>query len=173
MLLVKTKLDKSPIHGIGLFANQFIPKGTVIFRESIFTIKLTNEEFLKLDDIPQTFVDVYGYFLDGFWRVSLDNDRFMNHSDTPNTLEIDAITTIAATDIKIGEEITTNYNLIHMEPNKIDMSQEITNIWESLEIVKEYGLLAEVIAYSLKYMKEDPTLTIGEAFNYGVNEWIK
>ncbi len=29
MLLVKTKLGVSSVHGIGLFAAQFIPKGTV------------------------------------------------------------------------------------------------------------------------------------------------
>ena len=32
MLLVKTKLDLSGIHGIGLFANEFIPKDTVIWK---------------------------------------------------------------------------------------------------------------------------------------------
>ena len=32
MLLVKTYLDKSPIHGIGVFAAERIPKGTKIWR---------------------------------------------------------------------------------------------------------------------------------------------
>ncbi len=32
MLLIKTKLDLSKIHGIGLFAGEDIPKGTIIWR---------------------------------------------------------------------------------------------------------------------------------------------
>ncbi|KKQ84137.1 MAG: hypothetical protein UT08_C0023G0002 [Candidatus Woesebacteria bacterium GW2011_GWB1_38_8] len=30
MILVKTKIGPSKINGIGLFANQFIPKGTLV-----------------------------------------------------------------------------------------------------------------------------------------------
>ena len=32
MLLVRTYLDRSAIHGIGLFAAERIPKGTVLWR---------------------------------------------------------------------------------------------------------------------------------------------
>jgi SET domain-containing protein len=32
MLLVKTRLDRSQISGIGLYADEFIPKGTIIWR---------------------------------------------------------------------------------------------------------------------------------------------
>ncbi len=32
MLLVKTKIGQSNISGIGVFADEFIPKGTVIWR---------------------------------------------------------------------------------------------------------------------------------------------
>jgi len=32
MFLVKTYLDKSKIRGIGLFADEFIPKGTLIWK---------------------------------------------------------------------------------------------------------------------------------------------
>src|SRR6516225_3895295 len=32
MLLVKTTLRPSEVHGLGLFADEFIPKGTVIWR---------------------------------------------------------------------------------------------------------------------------------------------
>jgi hypothetical protein len=33
MLLVKTKLGQSKIHGIGLFADELIPMGRIIFKE--------------------------------------------------------------------------------------------------------------------------------------------
>ena len=32
MLLVKTYLDRSPIHGLGVFAAEFIRKGTRVWR---------------------------------------------------------------------------------------------------------------------------------------------
>jgi hypothetical protein len=37
MILVKTQLGPSTVHGLGLFAAEFIPKGTVIweFREGV------------------------------------------------------------------------------------------------------------------------------------------
>ena len=112
MLLVKTKIKESKIHGIGLFADEFIPKGTIIFKESLFTKKFTTEEYEQLPVIQKDFVKHYCYFLGGIWRCSLDNDRFMNHNDTPNTVEIDDETTVALIDINVGEEILTNYNMI-------------------------------------------------------------
>lgn len=112
MLLVKTKIKESPIHGIGLFADEFIPKGTVIFKESFFTKKFTTDEYNKLLQLQKDFINHYCYFLGGVWRCSLDNDRFMNHNDNPNTVEIDDTTTVALVDINIGEEILANYNMI-------------------------------------------------------------
>lgn len=109
MLLVKTKLGVSNIHGIGLFADEFIRQGTIIFKEDNFTKKLTKEEFEFLPPIQRNFIKTYSYFRDNYYRISLDNDRFMNHSDTPNTIDIDDIT-IANYDINIGDEITCNYN---------------------------------------------------------------
>jgi len=112
MLRVKTKLKESAINGIGLFADEFIPKGTVIFKESIFTKKFTEQEYEQLPQLQKEYIKHYCYFLDDVWKCSLDNDRFMNHSDNPNTIEPDTLTTVASIDINIGDEITTNYNLI-------------------------------------------------------------
>ncbi len=109
MLLVKTKIGISNIHGIGLFADEFIRQGTIIFKEDEFTKKITESEFELLPPIQRNFIRTYSYFRDGFYHISLDNDRFMNHSDTPNTLDIDDLT-IANYDINIGDEITCNYN---------------------------------------------------------------
>ena len=48
---------------------------------------------------------------DGFYHVSLENDRFMNHADEPNTFE-DGPRTYTRVDIKKGEELTCDYNSI-------------------------------------------------------------
>mgnify|MGYP000255157863 CR=1 FL=1 len=113
MLLVRTKLGISKIHGIGLFADEFIRQGTIIFKEDDFTKKITKEEVEFLPPTQRNFIKTYSYFRDGFYRLSL----FMNHSDTPNTIDIDDLT-IANYDINIGEEITCNYkNIDELESN--------------------------------------------------------
>ena len=75
-----------------MFADEYIPIGTMIFKEDEYTRVLSKEDYNKLSLIQQKFIDTYSYFNNGFYKCSLDNDRFMNHSDIPNTLDIDDIT---------------------------------------------------------------------------------
>lgn len=109
MLFIKTKIGPSKIHGIGLFSCQSIDKGTLIFRESEFTIIFTKEQYESFPDIQKHFLDVYGYFEDGVWKCSLENERFINHSDNPNTISIGG-ELFAEKSIGIDEELTVNYN---------------------------------------------------------------
>ncbi len=54
MLLVKTRNGKSTIEGIGCFADQFIPKGTVIWRYlDGFDQKIAPEEMARLSDVAR------------------------------------------------------------------------------------------------------------------------
>lgn len=111
MLLIKTKIGVSKIHGIGLFADEDIQANRLIFEEGEFTSKFSIEKYNSLPEIQRHFLDVYSYLRDGFYHLSLENDRFMNHADNPNTFE-DGPRTYAAIDIKKGEELTCNYNFI-------------------------------------------------------------
>lgn len=111
MLKVKTILKQSEIHGIGLFADEFIPKGTLIFEEDEFTVKFNNEEVQNFTEKKVEFIKKYCYLRDDVWYCSMDNDRFTNHSNIPNTYETETFT-FAAKDIQPGEEITTNYQSI-------------------------------------------------------------
>lgn len=43
----------------------------------------------------------------------------------------------------------------------------------ALSKASEYGLEIEVFVFALKYMKENPSLTIEEAIAAGYEEWIK
>jgi len=51
------------------------------------------------------------------------------------------------------------------------------NEFEAIQIAlkgaSEFNLEVEVIWYALKYMKENPLLTIEEAINLSYNEWVK
>jgi SET domain-containing protein len=111
MLKVKTYIDKSPIHGIGLFADEDIPKGTLVWEFSDgYDISLSRFGDL-ITKIQRDFLVKYSFFDKQlhFWILSADDDRFTNHSEDPNTIPLDNGKMVAARDIKSGEEITANY----------------------------------------------------------------
>ena len=109
MLLVKTYLDKSPIHGIGVFAAELIRKDTKIWRfVEGFDRAYTPKEFAKLPKPARDYLKDYGYRVDGEILFTFDHDHYINHSDNPNTY-LKAGYTIARRNIRKGEEITNDY----------------------------------------------------------------
>jgi hypothetical protein len=111
MLLVKTYLDRSPIHGLGVFAAEPIPKGTKIWRYvEGFDRSWSPRQFARLPKEAQEFVAYYGYRVDGEILLTVDNDHFINHSDDSNTYWR-AGHIRAKRDIARGEEITNSYRL--------------------------------------------------------------
>lgn len=109
MLKVKTYLDKSSIEGLGVFAAEDISKGTITWEYNP-TIDKDISGFAA-DKIEFEFIEKYAFQdkqLD-IWILSSDNDRFTNHSDSPNTGPLPDGTMIALRDIKNGEEITSRY----------------------------------------------------------------
>jgi SET domain-containing protein len=115
MLLVKTFLAPSRIHGIGLFAAEDIPKGTVIWRrDPALDIELTEEQIEALAPPSREQIVKYTY-LDIVRRTFVlcgDDARFFNHEDAPNCVDYpdaDGGTTVAARDIRAGEELTSDY----------------------------------------------------------------
>lgn len=111
MLLIKTYLDQSPIHGLGVFAAEAIPKGTKIwcFVEG-FDRAWSPRQFAKLPKEAQEFVAYYGYRVDGEILLTVDNDHFINHSDDSNTYWRSGFIR-AKRAIAKGEEITNSYRL--------------------------------------------------------------
>jgi SET domain-containing protein len=109
MLLVKTYLAKSRIHGLGVFAAEFISKDTKIWRfvegfDRCYSLK----QFAKLPKEAKEFIHHHGYRVDGEILFTVDNDRHMNHSDQPNTYLRNGYA-IARRDIRKGVEITNDY----------------------------------------------------------------
>ncbi|MDA0712979.1 MAG: SET domain-containing protein, partial [bacterium] len=90
MLLVKTSVGPSNISGLGLFADQFIEKGTIIWQLSEpLDLVLAKELVQNLPLLAkQTFLK-HSYFSKKLEKyiLSFDNDRFTNHSEDPNVLE--------------------------------------------------------------------------------------
>ncbi|MDO8341401.1 MAG: SET domain-containing protein [Candidatus Woesebacteria bacterium] len=119
MLLIKTYLAPSRIHGIGLFANEDIKKGTITWRfDPAIDILITEEQISRLPINVSEFIKEYGSLSKSSHKyvLSADNTRFTNHSSKPNLEskfsdeESEAIA-IANRDINKGEELTIDYRV--------------------------------------------------------------
>lgn len=116
MLLVKTHLANSPIHGYGLFAAERIARGTEVWRFTPpFDQDLSSSVLDGLTPAQREWMLHYGYIDLRSKRLILcgDDARFINHSDAPNiasdfTLDHYGVD-IAVRDIEAGEEITSDY----------------------------------------------------------------
>lgn len=112
MLLIHAHAGPSPIHGLGLISDQFIPCGTTIWGfQPGFDIAISEEEHGHLPPSAQRTVDYYSYHCKaaGLHILSSDDDRFTNHEENPNSVFIDGVT-VATRDIAAGEEITMDYS---------------------------------------------------------------
>ena len=110
MLRVKTKVATSTIHGVGLIADEFIPKDTVIWEHNDLIDRVYY--FDKLNEVPEpgrAFLLTYGWREGKYFIVPGDNGRFVNHSFTPNCIKNGNVY-VAARDIQIGEEIVEDYS---------------------------------------------------------------
>lgn len=122
MLVVKTKLGQSKVEGIGLFADQFIPRGTVTWKfDPRFDIYFDPGELDKMTDIKKNLIEHYAFLSkkSGKYVFCIDNSRFTNHSTNPN-IKVDAklsygdgeLCSVAVNDIQIGDEMTVDYRTI-------------------------------------------------------------
>jgi len=109
MLLVKTTLGKSKIHGLGVFAAEFIAKGTRIWRYvEGYDRCWTPRQFAKLPKPARDYLEDYAYQVDGEIIFTVDNDHYINHSVRPNTY-LKGGYAIAKRAIRKGAEITNDY----------------------------------------------------------------
>lgn len=122
MLVVKTKIAPSKIQGIGLFADQFIAKGTVTWKFDLrFDLYFSTDQVNDMPATQKELILTYAYLskVSGKYVYSIDNTRFTNHSANPNIAEDaslsqgeEEICTVATRDIEIGEEMTVDYRAI-------------------------------------------------------------
>jgi hypothetical protein len=114
MLLVNAWAGRSEIHGVGLVARERIPKGTRVweFREG-FDVKLSVEQLDALSPVARAQALHYGWWEEPFgWVVVAGaDDRFVNHSESPN-VTWDGKVCVAVRDIEPGEELTFDYRTV-------------------------------------------------------------
>ena len=93
MLVIRTRLGPSKIHGIGLFADEFIPKGTVTWQfKDGFDVRLQQRAIDSLSEPAREQVLKYSYFDKqlGLYELCSDDARFFNHADEPNTASVES-----------------------------------------------------------------------------------
>jgi SET domain-containing protein len=122
MLLTKTRLGMSGIHGVGLFADQFIPAGTIVWKfNPLIDIRFPGEEFSSLSEEAREQIRKYSYRerSSGLYVLCGDDARFFNHSPEPNCIDIcdgdNGDITKAIADIERGEELTCDYSLFDLD----------------------------------------------------------
>jgi len=111
MLLVDARAGISKIQGIGLFAHEFIAKGTCVWRfHPEFDVVFTEEQMQSFPAPAQRQARRYAYYDSSMARYVLasDDSRFANHADDANLTD-DGLANYAARDIQVGEEITWDY----------------------------------------------------------------
>lgn len=116
------EVRESPIHGLGIFAIQFIPKHTPLWKgevgKNVLIITADQYKTLKNSQKPSIWneLEMHAYYEQEIDSLvyNLDNVRFMNHSTTPNAgnpIDLPTLmTAYALRDIQVGEEITINYS---------------------------------------------------------------
>ncbi len=114
MMLVRTYVASSAIEGLGVYAEEYISSGTLIWQfNPKFVATFSQSDIEKLPAHTKEFVEKYSFphlYKSKHLVVELDNGRFMNHSEAPNTDFTVFSKGYAIRDINRGEEITSNYH---------------------------------------------------------------
>ena len=120
MLLIDTYLDKSKIHGVGVFAKENAKKG-----EKIKEVRPEFEMEFDQNNLPRmplalaNFIETHSYEKElgsNVLVMGIDNEKYINHSKDPN----DDDDGRALKDINIGDEITANYK---------DFDDSVKKLW--------------------------------------------
>jgi SET domain-containing protein len=115
MVHIDYKLNISGHHGMGLYADQDIKKGELVYSASpLLDLDITQEQFDDLADGEKQEIMWWGFFNKSSqkWHVDFDVSKFINHSydaSVTQQSDYDEAYLIATRDIESGEEITQNY----------------------------------------------------------------
>ncbi len=115
MIHIKYKLDKSDKHGIGLFTEENLQSGQLVYTASpLLDLNITQKEFDSLTKAEQQEILWWGFFDNSLqkWHVDFDVSKFINHSKnatlTPKDTNTDAYL-VTTREVQKGEELTQNY----------------------------------------------------------------
>ncbi len=115
MIHIKYKLDKSVNHGIGLFTDENLKSGQLIYTASpLLDVNINQDQFDSLNENEKNEIRWWGFKIENenIWHVDFDVSKFINHAyDATLTQDIKHTDAYLVTtrEIKAGEELTQNY----------------------------------------------------------------
>lgn len=116
MFLIHTCVKPSRIHGMGVFAAEDIPAGTLIwiYNEKV-DWRMSEDDLSRFPEPFQSRMRDYSYRLpSGDYVFCGDNAKFMNHSNSPNC-DDSGDRTVTRRHIRAGEELTCDYRDFDMD----------------------------------------------------------
>jgi SET domain-containing protein len=114
MLLISTYVAPSSIEGLGVYSDEYVPCGSLIWSLNPKFDVFVNE--IVLGSLPahvRSYIARYSYphlEMPGCRVIDVDNGKYMNHSLAPSTDFRIFDKGYALADIARGEEITCNYH---------------------------------------------------------------
>lgn len=112
MYLIKTNILQSPIQGKGYFAEENIPKGTILYCYGENDKRYSREDFEKFDNDKKDRLREFAVEDEfGNW-IETGSGPYTNHSCDPNIAPLfigGYYTDVAIKDIKKSDEITLDY----------------------------------------------------------------
>jgi uncharacterized protein len=113
MLVVRTYVAPSRIHGLGVFAGHPLKAGVLVWVfDPVIDQVITHDQLVALPDtvrdiaLSRSFVCENGQTI-----LSRDNGVFLNHSERPN-IAGESSEAFALRDIEMDEELTEDYRLL-------------------------------------------------------------
>jgi hypothetical protein len=105
-----------PAIGVGVFATQLIPKGTIVWALDDLDQVLDPARVEHLDECRRAIVLKYAYRdQTGRYVLCWDDGRFVNHSFHANCLGTAWDIEIAVRDIPPGDELTDDYGTLNLD----------------------------------------------------------
>lgn len=149
MLLIRTYISQSAIHGIGLFAGQFIPEGTRTWElDPRFDLMVPKADITKLMPQARERFLHYAYLnKKDAYVLCFDDARFYNHQIPANTKFVDDEMPyeIATRDIQEGEELTINYAELDCDASTSPYGYFLTHTSAEVEAAPRHQIAAMVL----------------------------
>lgn len=121
MFLIKTKVKDSETHGLGVFTEEKVTKGNLVWKyDPIIDILFDPKDVEGMSLAHQELIRRYAFLSkkSGKYVYSIDNSQFVNHSRTrANIINVEdpeesELQTVAVRDIEAGEELLIDYRAL-------------------------------------------------------------
>lgn len=106
--------------GYGVFATQFIPKGTIVYVKDSMEIEISPTQYLLYQPEMQEAIEKYSYIDErGYRIISWDFGKYVNHCCNCNSISTGYGFEIAIRDIQPEEQITDEYGIFNLQEEMV------------------------------------------------------